>query len=114
MTGRTLVVTLPLWARAWNRVLRGMPPWTARDNEEAHSEEKPSAKRASPNAESMWSTLGLESNATPAEIKIAFRKRALETHSDHGGDPAAFRAVKDAYERALKKRAKPAKKRRER
>jgi hypothetical protein len=41
--------------------------------------------------------LGLPVDATRAEAQRAFRRRAKETHPDAGGDPAAFRAVADAW-----------------
>jgi hypothetical protein len=46
--------------------------------------------------------LGLKMHATKAEIKAAYRAKAKQHHPDHGGDPDAFRRIKDAYERALK------------
>lgn len=36
-----------------------------------------------------------------AEIKKAYRRKAMETHPDHGGDHSAFIAVQGAYEQAL-------------
>jgi hypothetical protein len=105
VAGRTLVVAPPTWARAWNRVLRGMPPWASREPDEPGAA-RPRALDAQPAAEpdSIWSVLGLAPTATVAEIKLAYRRRALETHPDHGGDAAAFRAVQRAYERALRRR----------
>lgn len=45
-----------------------------------------------------YQVLGVASTATEREIKIAYRKAARITHPDHGGDPAVFRSVTQAYE----------------
>lgn len=42
--------------------------------------------------------LGVKANASPQEVKHAFRRRALETHPDKGGSEDTFRAVRQAYE----------------
>jgi len=42
--------------------------------------------------------LGLKRSSSQEEIKQAFRKKAMETHPDKGGDPAEFRKVREAYE----------------
>ena len=42
--------------------------------------------------------LGLKRSSSQEEIKKAFRKKAMETHPDKGGDPAEFRKVREAYE----------------
>ena len=44
-----------------------------------------------------YSTLGVERNATPDEIKQAFRKLAREHHPDRGGDEAKFKQLNEAY-----------------
>ena len=41
--------------------------------------------------------LGLPLDATRDEAQRAFRHLAKQTHPDAGGDPAAFRAVADAW-----------------
>lgn len=42
--------------------------------------------------------LGLQSNASPVEIKDAYRRLAKEFHPDHyGEDDSHFRAVQEAY-----------------
>jgi hypothetical protein len=40
--------------------------------------------------------LGVGNDAGPAEIRRAFRARALVTHPDHGGDRSAFAELTDA------------------
>ncbi len=91
--GRSLVEIEPRWARAWTRILIGEPPWSDRKGRQGHGTEVPNP--------SVWAVLGITAKATDTEIKQAFRKRALETHPDQGGDAEAFRAVKEAYEKAL-------------
>jgi hypothetical protein len=47
--------------------------------------------------------LGLSSLPELAKDLVkAMRKRAMETHPDHGGNPEEFRAMYDAYERLRK------------
>ena len=94
------------WARAWSNILIGKDPWPSASN--ANAGEPPKA-RATVNATSVWQTLGLEPGATLAEIKQAYRARALQTHPDRGGSDEAFRAVQSAYESALKRRKHSAK-----
>lgn len=43
--------------------------------------------------------LGVSSDATPAEIRQAFRDAAKRAHPDAGGDEGAFRQVVDAFHR---------------
>jgi hypothetical protein len=90
------------WARAWSNVLIGKDPWPPARGASAN-DEAPRAREKS-NATSIWQTLGLEPSATLAEIKQAYRARALATHPDRGGTAVAFRAVQSAYEAALKRR----------
>lgn len=42
--------------------------------------------------------LGLETTATEREIKVAYRKLALQHHPDRGGDEETFKAIGNAYE----------------
>src|SRR5262249_6099501 len=99
--GRTLVQIEPLWARAWARVLMGEAPFS-----QAASDTTRAAPRASrePQPASIWQLLGLTPHATVAEIRAAFRQRALVTHPDRGGDPEAFRALREAHDEALARR----------
>lgn len=101
VAGRHLVVIEPYWARAWNRVLRGegAPPLPT---QRTAAPERPRAVDPTQRASS-WAVLGLEAGATIDEVKRAFRKRALETHPDQGGDSDEFRAVRRAYERLAAK-----------
>lgn len=90
---RYLVLVDPYWARAWTRVLRG---------ERAPSPPVPRAERPARVAPvSAWEQLGLPAGATLAEVKAAFRSRALVAHPDQGGDADAFRELHRAYERLV-------------
>lgn len=93
--GRALTLIEPYWARAWTRVMRG---------ERAPKRPVPRARPERPVARSAWEILGLVAGASHAEIKAAFRVRALGTHPDHGGDADEFRELYKAYERLLAKR----------
>lgn len=47
---------------------------------------------------SLYETLGVRKDATPEQIKRAYRKRAKETHPDKpGGDKEAFQKLASAY-----------------
>jgi curved DNA-binding protein len=43
--------------------------------------------------------LGVSSEHTPGEVRLAFRAAAKRAHPDSGGDEAAFRQVVEAYRR---------------
>lgn len=107
--GVHLVELAPRWARAWARLLVGQPPWLEKSASPLDHGASPRAK-TSPEA-SVWATLGVTRDATEDQLKRAFRKRALETHPDHGGDPEAFRGVQRAYEEARRRAARPKKRR---
>ena len=101
--GRHLVVIEPYWARAWTRVLRGEAPPPLPKVPSADSA-KPA--RAQVGAPSAWSLLGLEPGASLADVKRAFRERALVAHPDQGGEPEHFRSLLRAYEKLSAKTAK--------
>lgn len=44
-----------------------------------------------------YKTLGVARNATPDEIKKAYRKLASQHHPDKGGDTAMFQKIEEAY-----------------
>lgn len=44
-----------------------------------------------------YDTLGVAKNATPEEIKRAYRKLASQHHPDKGGDTSKFQQVEEAY-----------------
>jgi hypothetical protein len=46
-------------------------------------------------------TLGVRFPCTADSIKAAYRRRAISSHPDAGGDPAEFRRVEQAYREAL-------------
>ena len=45
-----------------------------------------------------YDLIGVSKNATEAEIKKAYRKKALKEHPDKGGDPEKFKELTAAYE----------------
>jgi len=45
-----------------------------------------------------YSTLGVDRNAGPDEIKLAYRRMAHQHHPDRGGDKSKFQEVQAAYE----------------
>lgn len=45
-----------------------------------------------------YDVLGVKKDASPDEIKKAFRRAAVEHHPDRGGDEAKFKEVNEAYE----------------
>ena len=44
-----------------------------------------------------YQTLGVAKNATPDEIKKAYRKLASQHHPDKGGDTSTFQKIEEAY-----------------
>ena len=107
--GRALVEIEPLWARAWARIVMGLPPFTqaAPDPTSTTTTATPRASREP--TTSIWQLLGLTPHATIPEIRAAFRQRALLTHPDRGGDPDAFRALRHAHDEALARRTRAGK-----
>lgn len=111
--GRALVEVEPLWARAWSRVLMGLPPFPqAAPESTTTTSTAPRASREP--TTSIWQLLGLTPQATIPEIRAAFRQRALVTHPDRGGDPDAFRALRHAHDEALARRTRAGKRPRRR
>ena len=103
VAGRRLVEIDPTWARAFARTLVGQPPFSREPDAAPRAALPPRADQA---AVSVWQVLGVAANASAEELKRAYRRRALETHPDHGGDVETFRAVQAAYERAIERSAK--------
>jgi hypothetical protein len=106
VAGRALVDVDPGWARAFMRTLRGQPPFTEAQARRIEGEAPPPKRARAEEPASIWATLGVAPTASVAEVKLAFRRRALETHPDRGGDADAFRAVREAYDEALARAAR--------
>lgn len=49
-----------------------------------------------------YEKLGVSSNATPDEIKKAYKRLALKHHPDRGGDESRFKEITEAYDRIKK------------
>lgn len=45
----------------------------------------------------LYRVLGVGTDSTPDEIKVAYRARVKDAHPDRGGDPVEFRQVQQAY-----------------
>lgn len=45
-----------------------------------------------------YAVLGVEPDADADALKRGYRRRARETHPDHGGSVSAFATVRDLYE----------------
>jgi DnaJ family protein A protein 2 len=45
-----------------------------------------------------YDLLGVDKNASPDEIKKAYRKKALHAHPDKGGDPEKFKEINEAHD----------------
>lgn len=104
--GARLVEIDPLWARAWIRILRGEAVWPSKASREPASA-RSAARAEDETKRSVWQTLGVSRDVSEVELKVAYRRRALETHPDQGGDEASFRRVIDAYAEAQRRLKKP-------
>lgn len=104
--GRPLSPTDPMWARAWIQILRGQTPTFPKAHPPKTATDAPRAA-----ARSVWAILGVEQGVTLEELRAAYRKRALETHPDHGGDVEAFRALIEAYAEARRRLRVPRRRR---
>jgi hypothetical protein len=68
--------------------------------EQTHKSQRhnnPRQKNSSAKGKLPHEILGIPADATKEEIKMAYRRRALETHPDKGGRPGEFEAVAHAY-----------------
>ena len=95
--GRPLTPIDDHWAGAWKRIVAGLDPFPKR---------APSSRRVTAVSGDPYEVLGLTSAATLAEVRLAFRTKALEHHPDQGGDSETFLVARRAYETIVKRRAR--------
>lgn len=99
------------WARAWTRVLRGEPAWPP--PRAGQSADTPRVIEAPASGTRPWARaiLGVPAGASADEIRSAFKKLALVTHPDQGGDALVFMDTKRAFDIALAAALAPRKRR---
>jgi hypothetical protein len=111
--GRPLRLIDPVWARAWIRVQAGQAPWVekkarARPEEPPPDERTKKRRRYVPHVAERgldpFQILGVPAAASIDDIRRAFRKLALLTHPDRGGDAEAFIRITWARDEALARR----------
>ena len=78
--------------------LRGQERWGVGTLDQAFRGYAALPERASGKA--WWDVLGVHRDASPAEIRTAFKKKAHEHHPDRGGERAAWDELQDAYHQA--------------
>lgn len=88
------------WAGAWKRSLAGLEPFPKR------TAWLPLASDSRPRSINPFEVLGLSSKASLDEVKVAFRKKALEHHPDQGGSTEAFLELRRAWESIVMRRAR--------
>ncbi|MES3516702.1 MAG: DnaJ domain-containing protein [Natronomonas sp.] len=76
-----------------------VPPGGQRRQRAGPREPSPQPAEISP-AEA-YSRLGLDSTASDAEVRSAYRQKVKEVHPDRGGDEEEFKRVTEAYERLI-------------
>ena len=52
-------------------------------------------KREPADTTKLYETLGIEKSSSAAQIKKAYRKKALRMHPDKGGDPEEFKKLQE-------------------
>ena len=55
-------------------------------------------KREPADTTKLYETLGIEKSSSAAQIKKAYRKKALRMHPDKGGDPEEFKKLHADYD----------------
>ncbi|KAM6595801.1 hypothetical protein CsatA_006325 [Cannabis sativa] len=56
------------------------------------------SKKSTQNNTRLYDVLGVSNNASPDDLKKAYKKAAMKNHPDKGGDPEKFKEVGQAYE----------------
>ncbi|MBK6697449.1 MAG: J domain-containing protein [Myxococcales bacterium] len=105
--GGTAALIEPEWARAWLRVMRGHAAWLGEGSMPGARSREARDTEPRGDAESVWSVLGVPQSASRDELRLAFRRRALLVHPDHGGTNEAFRNLVLAYKEADRRARRP-------
>ncbi|MGB1763773.1 DnaJ domain-containing protein [Alloalcanivorax xenomutans] len=102
--GRPMVFACDRWDRIHDNMqsiaktieaLRGIERWGASDMMERAF----TGFQALPStASAWWMVLQVDHNASPEQVRSAYLRARKESHPDHGGTTAKFRAVQQAWE----------------
>lgn len=90
------------WAGAWKRSLAGQEPFPR------HTGRIPAASTERSKPVDPYLVLGVTSAATLEEVRLAFRKQALQHHPDQGGAAERFLETKRAYDAIVRRRRRGA------
>ncbi len=87
------------WPAEFQQALQARAERQCPAQQQVRSQGRSLARPLPPRRPQPWQVLGLDATtATPAEVKRAYRRLALEHHPDRGGCPERFLEIRQAYE----------------
>lgn len=107
LKGRAVSLACDKWLRVecntWSiakhiEALRGQERWGVGSVEQAFRGYMALPGIGETNGSSWWQTLGVAINASPEQVKEAYRLLAKKHHPDRGGDAELFNRIQSAYE----------------